>query len=210
MKMIRGVLAVSLLGVAAVMTGCSKDPLTNLTTSETQIYITDRDSNANFSTYKTFAISDSVTVINNGQAVKEINTTDSAYIVAVKKYMQQSGYVLVNSNQSPDIAVDVSRIYNTSGVISYADYGNYYGDYYDPYYWGYGGYGYYVPYSFVYQVTEGALSVDLLDLKNAAGKKKIDFIWSGLIRGEAVFNANTADAQIQALFSQSPYLKTSN
>ena len=210
MKKISGALLTCLLGGAAILSGCSKDPLSKLTNNETQIYITDRDSTINFSSYKTFSISDSVTVINNGQATRELNTTDSAYIVAAKKYMQQSGYVLVSSTQTPDIAVDVSRIYNTTGVISYADYGSYYGDYYDPYYWGYGGYGYDVPYAIEYVETEGALSIDLLDLKDAATKKKIDFMWTGMIRGEAVFSATNADAQVQALFTQSPYLKTTN
>jgi len=54
------------------------------------------------------------------------------------------------------------------------------------------------------------MSVDMLDLKNAAANKKINFIWTGLIRGEGIFSAANADAQVKALFSQSNYLKTSN
>jgi hypothetical protein len=210
MKKTSGVLLTFLMGGVAILSGCSKDPLSKLTPEETQIYITDRDSTINFSSYKTFSISDSVTVINNGQGSKVLTPTDSAYIVAVKKYMQQSGYVLVGATQTPDIAVDVSRIYNTTNVISYVDYGNYFNEYYDPYYYGYGGYGYDIPYAIEYHATEGALSVDLLDLKNAATKKKIDFMWTGVIRGESIFSATNADAQVQALFSQSPYLKTTN
>lgn len=210
MKKISGVLLTFLMGGVAILSGCSKDPLSKLTPEETQIYITDRDSTINFSSYKTFSISDSVTFINNGQGAKVLSPTDSAYIVAVKKYMQQSGYVLVAANQTPDIAVDVSRIYNTTSMISYIDYGNYFNEYYDQYYYGYGGYGYDIPYAIEYQATEGALSVDLLDLKNAATKKKIDFMWTGVIRGESIFSATNADAQVQALFSQSPYLKTTN
>lgn len=211
MKMMSSALITALLGVAVLSSSCSKEPLNNLSEEETRIYITDHDSSVNFSSYKTYSISDSVAVINDNHSTKERTAVDSAYIVAVKKYMQQNGYILVNKNQNPDIGVDVSRIYNTTGVISYYDYSDYYGGYYDPYYWGYGGYGYYMPYGYdVYQITEGAISVDMLDLKNAASHQKINFLWTGLIRGEGIFGVGNADAQVKALFDQSTYLKISN
>ncbi len=108
------------------------------------------------------------------------------------------------------MGVDISQIINTTtGVVSYPDYWGYYGSYYDPYYWGYGGYDYYVPYAYdVYTVREGALAIDLLDLKNAATTNKINLVWTGMIRGEGIFNAATADSQVKALFDQSSYLKT--
>lgn len=124
--------------------------------------------------------------------------------------MQSNGYTLVNKNVNPDLGINVTRIYNTStGVISYNNYyNNSYGGFYDPFYWGYGGYGYYSPYSYAtYSVKEGALSIDMLDLKNAAQKNKIDLVWTGLIRGSGIFNANTAPQQVNTLFNQSSYLK---
>ena len=101
--------------------------------------------------------------------IKNLQPVDQAYINAVKKYMQANGYTLVSKNANPDLGINVNRIYNTAtGYYDYNDYWDYYGGYWDPYYWGYGGYDYYVPYSFgIYQVTEGAVSVDMLDLKNA-------------------------------------------
>lgn len=199
-----------LAGMSFVYTGCTKDPLNNLTTDESRIYITDHDSSVNFSNYKTFNISDSVAVIDNGSMKKQLGTVDSAYINAVIKYMEQDGYTLVSKEQNPDVGVDVNRIISTStGVISYGDYWGYYDSYWDPYYWGYPGYGYYIPYGYsVYQIKEGAISVDMLDLKNAAQDKKINVIWTGLIRGSGIFDTTVADSQVKALFDQSPYLKT--
>jgi len=198
-------------GASAVVTSCRKEPLNNLSQDESRIYITNRDSTANFSSFGTFSISDSVTVVDNDHATKELTAVDQAYIDAVKKYMQQAGYTLVNKNSSPDLGVNVTRIYQTSsGVISYPDYWGYYGGYYDPFYWGYGGYGYDYPYFAysVYSVTEGALSIDLLDLKNApVHNDKIKIIWNGLIRGSGIFNQTTADGQVKQLFDQSTYLK---
>ena len=199
-----------IVGLSIFYVGCAKQPLNNLSAEDSRIYITDHDSSVNFSNYKTFSVSDSVAVIQNGRAAKELNTVDSAYISAVKKYMEQDGYTLVSTEQSPDLGLDVNRIISTTtGVISYGDYWDYYGGYWDPYSWGYPGYGYYIPYAYsVYQIKQGAISVDILDLKNAAADKKINVIWTGLIRGSGIFNATVADSQIEALFGQSPYLKT--
>jgi len=206
----KNVLWVCILAFAATFTSCSKDPLANLTDEESRIYITDHDSTVNFSNFKTFAISDSVAVINDGKATKEATATDVAFINAVKNEMQSAGFTLVNRNLSPDLAVNVNRIYNTStGIISYNNYYDYYGGYWDPYYYGYGGYGYYSPYSYAtYSVREGALSVDLLDLKHAAAANRINVIWTGLIRGSGIFNSSNAAQQVQMLFNQSPYLKS--
>jgi hypothetical protein len=201
----------SIVAFITIFSSCSKDPLSNLSEEESRIYITNYDSTANFSSFKTYSISDSVVVNNNGQVSRQSNSQDQAFISAVKSEMQARGYTLVSKTSNPDIGINVNRIYNTStGVVAYRDYYDYnYGSYYDPYYWGYPGYGYYTPYSYAtYSVKEGALSVDMLDLKNAAAKNKIEVIWTGLIRGSGIFDATTAGSQVKALFNQSPYLKT--
>ena len=61
-----------LTGTSFIYAGCQKEPLNNLTTDESRIYITDHDSSVNFSNYKTYSISDSVAVIENGQGNEAI------------------------------------------------------------------------------------------------------------------------------------------
>ncbi|MGN6341737.1 MAG: DUF4136 domain-containing protein [Ginsengibacter sp.] len=202
-------LLIGLAGSAVFLNSCTKDPVANLTDEESRIYITDHDSTTNFSNFKTYSISDSVAVIQDGKTEMELSDVDAAYISAVKKYMNQAGYTLVSKDENPDLGVDVSHIIQTStGVISYGDYWGNYGGYWDPYYWGYPGYGYYIPYAYsVYQIRQGALAVDILDLKNAEANKNINIIWTGLIRGSGILNASVADSQVKALFDQSPYLK---
>lgn len=192
------------IGICFIAGSCTKEPLSKLTPEESRIYITDYDSLADFSSFKTYSIADSVAVISNGTSPKQRTATDAAYIDAVKKYMAQSGYQLVNKDQSPDIGININRIYNTStGLVDYSNYGGYW----DPYYWGYPGYGYYVPYTYgVYSVTEGLVSIDMFDLKNATASGKINLIWNGLIRGEGIFSTTNADANVLALFNQSKYL----
>ena len=49
----------------AALSSCTKDPLDNMTEEESRIYITNRDSTVSFSSYKTYSIADSVTLIDN-------------------------------------------------------------------------------------------------------------------------------------------------
>lgn len=193
-----------------VYISCVKDPLKNLNADESRIYITNHDSSVNFTAYKTYSISDSAAVIENGKSTRQLNDVDQAYLNAVKKYMDMKGYQMVSKNDNPDLGVNLNHIISTStGVISYGDYWGGYGSYWDPYYWGYPGYGYYIPYAYsIYKIKEGAISVDILDLKSASKNNKIDVIWTGLIRGSGIFNKSVADSQVQSLFDQSSYLKT--
>lgn len=192
-------------------TSCKKDPLNNLSNDESRIYVTNYDTTADFTSYKTFSITDSVDVIEDNQLLgKELSGYDTAVISTVTQLMQQRGYQLVSREASPHLAFNVAKVINTStGIFSYPDYWDFYGSYYDPYYWGYPGYGYYSPYAVgVYTMASGGLEIDLLDLKNAATHaNKITVIWSGLVRGEEVFKTANASAEVNALFSQSAYLK---
>ena len=203
--------ALLIVTTVGVLSSCTKDPLKNLSEDESRIYITNRDSTINFSSYKTYSIADSVLVIDNGRvAGKQANAWDAQMISAIQNAMNARGFVKVARTQSPDLGINVSRVFNTStNLVNLSDYWNSYGGYYDPYYWGYGGYDYYYPpvYGY-YQSTEAAFSVDILDLKNASSAQTIKVIWNGLIRGEGIFNNSNVQSQAQALFDQSPYLKT--
>jgi hypothetical protein len=196
--------------------GCQKDALKDLTAGESRIYVTNHDSTVNFSSFKTFSIADSVGVFENNQVLgKDLSSVDAMAISAVTASMQARGFQLVNRTDSPDVGITVSRIYNTStGIMSYPGYWDTYGSYYDPFYWGYDGYSYYDPtyygptYYTTYQVTQGALSVDMLNLKDAANNNTIRPLWSGIARGTGVFATSAIDGEIAALFDQSPYLAT--
>ncbi|MCZ2460018.1 MAG: DUF4136 domain-containing protein [Chitinophagales bacterium] len=208
MKIVRVMALLSSLAILAY--GCQKDPLKDMTNEESRIYITDHDSTIQFNSFHTFSISDSAALIENGRVSKQLNAADAAYIQAVKDQMQARGYVLVSKNDNPDLGLTVNRIISTStGVISLGSYWDYYDSYWDPYYWGYPGYGYYLPYSYaVYQIREGAVSVDMVDLKDATKNQKLDVIWTGLIRGSDIYNASVAPSQVKALFDQSTYIQT--
>jgi hypothetical protein len=201
-----------MLAVAGLVTAgsCTKDPMNNLTEEESRIYITNRDSSVNFNSYKTYSIADSVSIIDNNSSRRQATAADQQVLAAVRTALESRGYVRVPRSQSPDLGINVSRVYNTTtNVVNMYDYWGGYGGFYDPFYWGYGGFGYGYPQAYgLVQNTEAMLSVDMLDLKNAPANRTIRVIWNGLIRGSGIFNNNGITAGVQALFAQSPYLKT--
>lgn len=193
------------------MTYCTKEPTDNLSGEESRIYITNYDTSVSFSNYRTFRIADSVAIVNNNRLeTRERSALDAQIINAVASALEQKGFVRVTGNTPADLGVTVSSITNTSTqVVSYTDYGGYYGGYWDPYYWGYPDYSYYFPtYYGVYQTGETALSIDAVDIKNAArNNNQLKVVWSGLIRGSGIFSSQTINSQIAALFNQSTYLQ---
>jgi len=192
-----------------MLVSCTKDPIKNLSADESRLYITNRDSSTNFSSFKTFSIADSVAIISNDHArQKTRDAFDTAFIAAFTDAMLQRGYTLVQKDQNPDLGINVNNIINT--YSGYIDYGSYYDGYYgywDPYYWGYPGFGYYGSYIGTYQVNEGLISVDMFDLKDAAANGKIKAVWNGVIRGSGNGSSANISSNVKALFDQSPYIK---
>jgi len=210
MKRMIGIAMLAVAGLAG-FSSCTKDPMNNLTEEESRIYITNRNDNADFGSYKTYSIPDSVYVIDNNNFTGGQTTTwDMQALAAVRNALESRGYVRVPRSQSPDLGINVSRMYNTStNLVNLQDYWGGYGGYYDPYYWGYGGYGYGYPSSYAFvESTEAMVSVDMLDLKNASTNNTINVIWNGLIRGSGIFSTSAVNSGVQALFYQSPYIKT--
>lgn len=197
----------------AVLTGsCRKDAIKNLDGNEGIVYITEHDNAANFSNYQRFRIADSVTVIKDGELTKREKTNyDSDLSEAIKQVLLQRGFTRESDqSKTPDIGINITRITTDyTGVVSYNDYWGGYGDYWDPFYWGYGGYDYYFPYTFdIYTFREGALSIDMIDLKNPnTATNKLNTVWTGLARGTGIFNNANVNEVVQSLFGQSSYIK---
>lgn len=209
--MLRKMLSPAWLLSALWLVSCSKDPVKQLEPDETPVYITNRAEGTDFTQYSSFALSDSVVVLQDNQLVEKVRTEfDAAIINAIAAQMEARGYTRVAHGNSPDLGITVSRIYNNySGIVDYYDYWGYYGGYWDPYYWGYPGYGYGFPGFYgVYTITDGGVTVDMIDLKNASGNSQLRLIWNGLIRGTGSFSTARAAAHAQALFDQSPYIQT--
>ena len=199
-----------LVAASVCITACRKNPGDSLSDDERRIYITNHNSSISFSQYKTFSVAESVLLVDGNNAQQQLTASDQAFISAFKSAMQARGFILVDVSADPDLGVQISRIIQTStGFVSVPDYWGYW----DPGFWGGGfgpGYGWGTPFwrTQAYQVREGMLAFDVIDLKNAATTNNLQVIWNGLIRGSGINSAATAGAQVEQLFSQSPYLKT--
>lgn len=204
-------LSVGILALGMLLTQCAKEPTDHLTREESRIYVTNYDTTVNFNQYKTFRIADSVANIDNNQLASKTRTELNAQMIDhVKAALIERGYVPVGPGDAPDLGVTISTITNTSSyLVDYSMYDRYYGGYWDPYQWGYPGYSYYFPSYGIYQSDETALSIDIIDVKNASQNgNRLEAVWSGLIRGSGIFSTTTIGSQLDALFQQSPYLKT--
>ncbi|WP_341835199.1 DUF4136 domain-containing protein [Chitinophaga pollutisoli] len=210
-----GLMMLSALAVTAVLfSSCRKEPLDDMTAEESRIYVTNYDEQADFTTFKTFSIVDSVAVISNREgSKKELTQYDQQLLAQLKSQMQGRGYTLVDKAAKPDIAMNVSRIDNTSTSIGYnPGYWSGWPGYWDAGYWGYPGWNYWFPsYYSVFRYNEKSVAIDLVDLKNAKeGSNQLTAVWNAMLRGTGVWNSNNLDAMVKALFDQSQYLKATN
>lgn len=197
------------LSLSVLFIGCGKSALNNLSAEESRIYITNRDSTANFGSFRTFSIVDSVAVISNQQQQRELTTDDANLLHLIIQQMESRGYVLVNKNQNPDLGINVTRVSNSYlNIVQYPyNWWNSPG-YWDPTYWGYGGYNYYFPPRYgYYQTREDLLTIDMIDLKHAQKDQKLQGIWNATLKGEQVLNGANYPTEIKAVFDQSPYIK---
>ncbi len=206
-------LMLSALAVAAVfISSCRKEPLNDMTAEESRIYVTNYDEKADFTSFKTFSIVDSVAVISNREASKkELTQYDKQLLAQLKSQMQSRGYTLVDKAAKPDLAMNVSRIDVTSTSIGYnPGYWAGFPGYWDAGYWGYPGFNYWFPsYYSVFRYNEKSVAIDLVDLKNAkSGNNQLTAIWNAMLRGTGVWNGNNIDSMVKSIFDQSQYLKT--
>lgn len=202
---------------ALLISGCAKDPLNDMTQEESRIYITQKDSTAQFGSYHTFDIVDSVAVVNNEGESKELTAGDAKLLQLVAAQLEARGYVQVQAGDDPDLGINVTRISHTYlNVVPYPyDYWGYPG-YWNPGFWGYPGYDYYFPPSFgyyppmfrYYNTRSDVMVIDMIDLKNADKDQKLEGIWNASLKGEGVLSPGNYDSQIRAVFDQSPYLQT--
>ncbi len=197
------------LAAFVTLVGCRKDPVNNLSEEEQRIYITNYDKAATFNNFRTYSIADRVVVVDGNSSQQQNTAADLALMDALDAALQSRGFQKATTNATADIGIQISRIVRTStGFVSGPDY---YG-YWDPFYWGYGsgwgpGFGGWGPgYSVIpYEVREGMLAIDLIDLTNNSSPK---VLWNALVRGPGLSSASAMTDIVNNLLQQSPYLQT--
>ena len=212
MKKILFISALVLLAAA-----CQKEPYPQDGDNEYLVY-TSPAKDADFSSFTTFDIADSLLVI--GQSAKpEYSQSNNALalIQSFRTNMEKLGYIYTPSNPDADLGIQLTYMIKTERFVQYYD---------DPYWWldypGYWSpgiwgdwYGFYYPRPMVYSYSTNALVADMVDLTAEQGDgKSLEVIWSVYIGGpagpSAAYDVQRMKASIDQAFAQSPYLKNAS
>jgi len=164
------------------------------------------DENVNFSSFKTYAMPDTIVhVDNSGTVVGTTGDYDALILSQVAANMGAVGYTRVNSPSQADMLLTLAIAREGYSLDNTYDYGDYYGSGYNSY----GSGGYYNP-GTEYQMETGTVLMNLADSQSEGSLKSS--LWLGLINGitEESFT-NTSRRLIELInqaFVQSPYLGT--
>lgn len=212
MKMHRITLAKFLIVLATplIIISCRKTPDTSQLLDDFVVQ-TSKDPDANFSTYKTYYISDTIALRTTNPNDTLWTDNDAKQLVAkVKSNMAARGYVLTGPQNRPDLGLGLSAVKNLNiGVIYPGWWWGYWGGCYWYYYCGY--YPYYPMGGMIYSVPTGTLILDMIDLKNATANDNLTVIWGSVMSGGLGNTSNDLQLGMDAIdqsFAQSPYIQT--
>jgi len=192
-----------------MLAGCYKDPLYDELSSNFTV-VTNRDTKAVFSSYKTYYISDTVAYASSKPTDSFLVGAEAKMLVdAVKSNMLARGYTFVPRTAKPDLGVSLGAIKDVDVGVIYSGgwwgYGGWYGGY-----WG-GYYPYYPYYGIPYAISQGSVVIDMFDVKNSAASHKLTVIWNlysnGGISTTTSINFQRGVDAINQAFTQSPYIK---
>ena len=199
--------------IALAITACEKEPDMDKLSYDYLVY-TNYDKSANFSSFTSYYIPDSVLVV-DGKDQQTVDTTASAdaIIAALKSEMSSRGYTLAADKESANLGMQVSYVQNTYYFTEYGYpnwgwndtgyWGNYWGNYW--------GGGYYYPFTMNYALSTNAYIIDLVNLQAIKGTSaKLPVLWSCYLVGPTYSEAATTKQVLIGVtqaFGQSPYLK---
>ena len=194
-----------------IIAACSKYPTYTVNTSDLDMVWTNYDDSKNFAEYKTYYVPDSI-ILEDDVDEEDAEALQEYYesvLAEVNDNMAALNYERVDSSANPDLGLGITLLTRTTYVVSY----NYW--YYYPPYWGYPGYGYYYPWgTYMGSYEEGAVIIDMADLKNVDyANQRINAIWAALVGGVLTGDKKTVISSrlingIDQAFNQSPYLGT--
>ena len=225
LKQARYLLMVVVLGSGLLISGCYPSP-GGVSVSDLDVVATIYDNDVSFSSYRTFAMPDSVVhLLPEGTDPDDDNISreyDELILSEVANALISRGYVRVEDpdpDNPPDLYAFVSV--TTTQWAGYVGYPWWPGWGWYPGYppgWGPGwgpGYPWYPGGGAIYTYETGTLFVDVVDPEKAdAPSQEIGTAWvgalNGLLEGSSAGTATRLTTGIRQMFTQSPYLKAGN
>ncbi len=216
-------IGISGLFISIFFTSCY--PGDDISYSDLDLVSTAYDQNADFNTFKTYYMPDSIIhlkdTLDSDNNVDLSREFDKFILDLVRENMGDYGYTLESDpeNNHPDIFLTVSAMATKNYNVYY-----YYPYYYGGWGWGwyykntdYYGWGwYYPPYwggSYVTSYTDGTMIMNMHDVRDATPETdSIPTVWigamNGLLGSSTQTTKNRLDYNINQAFIQSPYLKS--
>lgn len=173
------------------------------------VAMTNYDKSADFGTFTTFSIADTIVYFSNDKGTTLSHQFDQQIVDLVTANFEKRGYELVDTTENPSFVVTISAFSN----INYAYYvDNWYNNW--SWYWGWWGGPFSPYYSWypvsVYSYRTGSVAIDMISTA-ARSDGKANVVWTGiadgLLQGSNSFILSRLDKQINQCFTQSPYLK---
>jgi hypothetical protein len=196
---------------SVVVLACRKTPDTSQLTVNFVVQ-TSKEPNADFGSYKTYYIADTIARITTDPNDSLWIGPDAKQLVdAVKGNMNARGYTFVATRYShPDLGLGLTVLKDLNITVMYP---GYWWGYWGGCYWGYCGYPPYYPYygPVVYSVPTGTIVLDMIDLKNAATNEKLYVPWASVMSGGLGYTSDDLQLGVEAInqaFDQSPYIQT--
>lgn len=195
---------------------CQKNPdISQL--DEDFVVFTDYDKDANFSSYSTYYIPDSILVIGKEKQARYFTDDQTKKVIAAfETEMNDRGYSRVTQKSAADMGIQVSYVEDVNYLYGYHDYPYWwwgYPGYWWPGYWG-GWNDWYYPYPIVYSYKVGSLITEIVDLKAEnpkAGKSQLAILWTayitGLLSSSNQYNTQLTLSAVEQAFAQSQYIK---
>ena len=194
-----------LLGLSA----CEKDPDMNKLDADLVVY-TDYDKDADFGSYKTYFLPDSILEAGGYRATYWKDENAKAILNKVAEEMEDRGYTRILDPEKKDeasVGVQLSYVAQTTQVIT----GGYWGGWWDYGFWGPWS-GLYYPYSVSYSYNTNTLVMEMVDLSAGSDgtTKNLPVVWYASASGfqySGQFNQKMLQNAVVQAFEQSPYIK---
>jgi len=198
--------------ILLALVGCY--PQENGYVDDYDLVATNYDKDFTFSQHKTFALPDSIILIDEQTTKDDVvfveDKTATLILNQIRTNLLQLGWTEEDTTTA-DIILLPSVFKNTT-VYYYYDYsywGWYYPGYYPGYGWGYPGYGYPYPAASSYQT--GTLFMQMT-YREGIEASSVPVVWTGVINGLLNVGSSSSvnsriTSTINQAFNQSPYLK---
>ena len=175
---------------------CSWGP-DGLDETQDQILTIARKTDAvDFTKFNSFAITDSITAVDDGKKVRFNDATADLIIAQVVRNMNLYGYTQVQPDENPDLLVDLAYIQRTNTYMYPGDGSDWdwWWDWYGYPWWGWDPYYPYQMPVFISSYTTGSIVIEVADVVNVATESTVPVVWHGLIR--EILNSNHTQQEL--------------